>query len=92
MDSKFLAPILILVVLNIAAFVLMDMDKRRARGSGWRIPEQMLLMLAAIGGTIGTYLGCIIFRHKIHKRGFTTTLHLILTLQVLAALWLWSRT
>jgi uncharacterized membrane protein YsdA (DUF1294 family) len=91
MDSAFLTPILYVILINIACFACIDIDKRQARRGGFRIPEAMLLLLAAAGGTIGTYLGCIMFRHKVYKRGFTMALHLILTVQLLAGLWLISR-
>jgi uncharacterized membrane protein YsdA (DUF1294 family) len=92
MDSTYLPPVLILILLNIVAFACIDIDKRRARRGRNRIPEAVILLIAAIGGTIGTYLGCILFRHKVHKRGFTMALHLILTLQVLIVLSVLSAT
>jgi uncharacterized membrane protein YsdA (DUF1294 family) len=91
MDYTIYFPVLLLVLLNVVAFACIDIDKRQARRGGFRIPELMLLMLAAIGGTIGIYGGCIMYRHKVHKRGFTMALHLILLLQILAALLVFAR-
>ena len=54
-----------LVAVNLAGFVMMRADKVRARRGEWRIPEEDLFAVAAIGGLIGMYA----FRHKtLHKR------------------------
>lgn len=61
--------LLYLMIINAAAFVLMLVDKQKARKRKWRIPEAMLLGSAVIGGSIGAWLGMQIFRHKtLHKK------------------------
>lgn len=42
----------------------MLIDKRKARRRKWRIPEAVLLGVAAVGGSLGTLIGMYKFRHK----------------------------
>lgn len=60
-------PIIILsylVVINLIAFVLYGIDKKRAIRNEYRIRESALLWIARLGGAIGSWLGIKIFRHK----------------------------
>lgn len=53
-----------LVVINLIAFVLYGIDKKRAIRNEHRIRESALLWIARLGGAIGSWLGIKIFRHK----------------------------
>lgn len=58
-----------LLAVNLLTFVIYGIDKCKARHSRWRIPEATLLILAAIGGSIGALAAMKVFRHKtLHKR------------------------
>ncbi|MCY4334827.1 MAG: DUF1294 domain-containing protein [Litoreibacter sp.] len=63
-----------LVVVNVLSFIVVAMDKRRARTGRWRIPESNLIALAALGGWVGTKLGQKVFRHKTRKQPFTAVM------------------
>lgn len=76
-----------LVLVNAAAFLLMLVDKQKARKGAWRTPEATLLTVAALGGSIGAIAGMYIFRHKTRHLKFSLGLPLILITQ-LALLWL----
>jgi uncharacterized membrane protein YsdA (DUF1294 family) len=71
-----------LLLINLAGFVLMGIDKRRARRYRRRIPERRLLAYAAIGGSVGCILGMAVWRHKTKHPKFTLGLPLILLLQL----------
>lgn len=62
--------IIYFLVINIIAFVLYGVDKRRAIKDKWRIPEATLIGLAALGGGIGAFLGMITWHHKTKKWKF----------------------
>lgn len=70
--------IIYLAVVNIAAFMLMGIDKRRAKRGAWRIPERTLFLPAILGGSPGAILGMQVFRHKTRHRQFTIGMPLIL--------------
>lgn len=57
-------------VVNLAAFALFGIDKRRARKHRWRIPERRLLAISAAGGSLGALTGMYVFRHKTRHRLF----------------------
>ena len=46
-----------LAAVNLAAFLLMGADKRRARRGGWRVSEKTLFLFPALGGALGGLLG-----------------------------------
>lgn len=53
-----------LIIINIITFFAYGIDKLKAKYNRWRISENMLIGLAAIGGAIGAFAGMQIFRHK----------------------------
>ena len=54
-----------LAAINLAAFFLMWLDKRRARRKGARrVRERTLLLSALLGGSVGAIAGMRLFRHK----------------------------
>lgn len=53
-----------LVFINLMTLIAYGMDKQRAKNNKWRIPERTLLLLAAIGGSMGALLGMYGFKHK----------------------------
>ena len=59
-----------LVLVNIAAFGMYGMDKRKAIRKQWRIPEAQLLAVAAIGGSAGALLGMQFFLIKPESGNF----------------------
>jgi len=53
-----------LAVMNTLGFALMGLDKKRAGEHQWRISERTLFLVAALGGSVGSWLGMYIFHHK----------------------------
>jgi len=52
------------LIMNVIGFVIMGMDKWRAKRRAWRIPEATLFAVCIFGGSIGSTLGMFSFRHK----------------------------
>jgi uncharacterized membrane protein YsdA (DUF1294 family) len=75
--------IIYFLIVNIMGFALMGSDKRRAKKGAFRIPEATLFSVAIIGGSIGSILGMLIFRHKTKHWYFKFGLPAILVLQLL---------
>ena len=71
-----------LIFINIVTFLLYGIDKWKAKQGSWRISEATLLMLAVIGGTIGTLLGMQVWHHKTMHLKFKYGLPLILLAQI----------
>lgn len=77
-----------LLIINAVGFVLMLVDKLKARKNKWRIPEKTLFLTAILGGSVGSLLGMYLVRHKTQHLTFTLGMPLILALQVVLAVWL----
>ncbi len=71
-----------LLVLNIIGFLIMGIDKRRAKKRMWRIPEKTFFIASLLGGSIGTWAGMYTFRHKTKHWYFVIGMPLILVLQI----------
>ena len=81
--------IAILVVMNLAAFALMGIDKAKAKAGAWRIPEKTLFLVTALFGGLGGTLGMSFFRHKT-KHWYCWVVNVIgLVLHILIAVWLY---
>ena len=80
-----------LLLINAAAFILMLVDKRKARKNRWRIPERTLILSAALGGSIGALLGMYTFRHKTKHLKFTLGIPAILIAQISLAIWIFQK-
>lgn len=74
--------IFLIIFINVLTLCVYALDKRRAKTNNSRIPEQTLLLLAALGGALGAYLGMNIFRHKTQHKKFTYAVPVMLILQV----------
>lgn len=74
-----------LCIINAAGFMLMLVDKWKAKKNLWRIPEATLFTIAILGGSIGSMLGMYAVRHKTQHIKFTFGMPVILALQVVAA-------
>ena len=80
--------IIYFVVINIIGFLIMFIDKQKAKKGAWRIPEKTLFLITALGGGIGTIAGMYTFRHKTQKLKFTIGLPAILILEIVLAIYL----
>lgn len=77
-----------LVLINVLGFVLMLVDKYKARKNLWRIPEATLMGVAALGGSVGSLAGMYLVRHKTRHPKFTVGIPLLLAAQIALATWL----
>ena len=79
-----------LLLINAAAFLLMLADKFKARTNLWRIPENVLIGSAVLGGSVGALLGMYACRHKTKHLKFTLGIPVILAVQIIAAIFILS--
>ena len=83
--------LLYLLLINAAAFLLMLVDKLKAKKNRWRIPERTLFSSALLGGSIGAILGMYTFRHKTRHLSFTLGMPAILIAQVALIIWIFLK-
>ncbi len=60
----------------------MGIDKARARKKKWRIREKTLFLIAILGGSIGSFAGMWVFRHKTRHWYFVLGMPLILIMHL----------
>ena len=75
--------ILVLIGVNIIAFLLYGADKYRATRKKWRIPEKVLIGIALCGGSAGALLGMYVFHHKTRKNKSRIGIPLIFVAQII---------
>ena len=81
-----------LLAINLLTFVTYGVDKWKARHNRWRIPEATLLLLAALGGSIGALLAMRVFRHKTQHKKFRYGVPALLLVQLaIACVFIWGR-
>ena len=74
-----------LLGINLLTFFIFGIDKWKAMRNKWRVPEATLLMLAALGGSVGALLGMSVFHHKTKHKKFLIGVPLILLAQLALA-------
>ena len=77
-----------LIGINLAGFIIMGVDKKRAIRGAWRISEASLFLTALLGGSLGCILGMQHFRHKTKHWYFVIGMPLILVCQAALAIYL----
>ena len=71
-----------ILAVNLMTFITYGIDKYKARHNRWRVREASLLLLAALGGSIGALLAMKVFRHKTQHKKFRFGVPAILLVQM----------
>ena len=79
---------LYLVAINVVTFFLYGIDKWKAKRARWRIPESVLLGMAAIGGSVGAWLGMRVWHHKTQHAKFRYGVPAMLVAQAAVLVWI----
>lgn len=80
--------VIVILILNIFGFILVSLDKYKAKNRLWRIPERTFFLLSILGGGIGVYIGLFFFNHKTRHWYFVTIIPLIILAQIIAIYYL----
>ena len=86
--SYFIIIVAFLVVMNVAGFLSMGLDKSKAKHHQNRISEMTLMLIAALGGAAGSWLGMEVFRHKTQHAKFSVGVPVIFAIQIVILLFL----
>lgn len=71
------------LIINAVSFVVFGVDKYKAVKGRYRIPVAVLIYLAFAGGSVGTAVGMVLFRHKIRKNYFAVGVPMIIVMQIM---------
>ena len=77
-----------LAAINTVAFIAYGIDKWKAKRDQWRIAETTLLLLAALGGSLGAWLGMKVWHHKTQHKKFRYGIPMIIIMQLAAIAYL----
>ena len=70
-----------ILVMSIVAFCVCGADKFAAQRQKSRVPEKVLFLLSALGGSVGMYLGMFTFRHETKHSYFVVGIPAIILVQ-----------
>ncbi|MCT2535056.1 DUF1294 domain-containing protein [Aquibacillus koreensis] len=80
-----------LIIVNLLAYILMGIDKKRARNNQWRISEKTLWLVAFVGGSFGALIGMISYRHKTKHFSFKYGLRLLALIHILLVYYVFTK-
>ena len=76
-----------LLLINLLGFLLMGVDKYKAKHERWRIKEKTLFLVSALGGSLGVWLGMTVFHHKTLHKKFTLGVPAIFIAETALLVW-----
>ena len=83
MQEKIFIALAYLAAVNVITFALFAYDKYCAKNNKWRVRESTLLLLAAIGGSIGAGAAMEICHHKTLHLKFKYGVPILFFLQII---------
>ncbi|WP_058307144.1 DUF1294 domain-containing protein [Gracilibacillus massiliensis] len=78
-----------LLIINSIAFLIMGIDKHKAKHNKWRIPEQRIWIVSIVGGALGAAIGMYTFRHKTKHKNFLILLPVLVIVETTLLLFLY---
>lgn len=69
-------------IINLLTILFYGWDKYCAMRQSWRVPEMTLLLLAAVGGSVGAWVAMQLFHHKTQHWKFRLGVPILLLLQI----------
>ena len=82
-----------LALISILAAVITIIDKINAKTDSRRIPEDFLLTLGLLGGSLSEFITMKLIRHKTRHNKFMVGLPVLLLIQItiIAGLWIYTQ-
>lgn len=86
-------PFLTLLVIHLCLISLISIavtvsDKVKAKKGKWRVPEAVLLLLSALGGSFAMYLCMHLIRHKTKHRKFMVGIPIMMLFHLIVLAWI----
>ena len=85
------ALIVYIIAINMVSFMMFGIDKYKARRGQWRISEATLLGVAAIGGSIGSWMGMKVWHHKTLHSKFRYGVPIMLLVHIALMAYFWRQ-
>ena len=78
-----------LIAISIIAIIITIYDKLCAIGRRWRVKENTLMLISALGGSLAMYITMLIIRHKTRHIKFMLGIPLIIIIQLIIFYYIW---
>jgi len=76
------------MIINLAGYVIMAVDKRKSVRNKWRVKEKTLFAISLVGGALGMMLGMRSFHHKTKKTMFRIGIPILIILNMAVYIYL----
>lgn len=73
-----------IILINSIGFLIMLIDKNKAKKGGYRISEKTIFIIAILLGACGVYIGMYKFRHKTKHKLFTVGIPVVIIINILS--------
>ena len=83
-------PVYLAMISAVAVFATLG-DKLSAKKGGRRVPENTLMVLAALGGSAAMLLTMLVIRHKTRHIKFMLGIPIIILFQAILLVWVFTR-
>jgi uncharacterized membrane protein YsdA (DUF1294 family) len=78
------------LVMNLVGFIMMGIDKTRAKKRQYRISEKSLWLVALFGGALGGAAGMQLYRHKTKHAAFKVGFPLLAVIELGLFSYFWA--
>lgn len=79
------------IIINIIGFIVMYVDKNKAKKGRYRISEKAIFIISLLLGAIGVYIGMYKFRHKTKHTSFTVGVPVCIVINVISVYYIISK-
>ncbi len=80
-----------LAAVSVFSCILTIHDKLAAKRHAWRVPERVLMLSAALGGSVSMYATMLIIRHKTKHPKFMVGIPVIIAVQVFVVIFIMKK-
>lgn len=80
-----------IVLINIIGFLVIYIDKNKAKKGSYRISEKTIFIIAVVLGAIGIYIGMYKFRHKTKHTSFTVGIPVCIVINIFTVYYILSK-
>lgn len=82
---------LYIILINFVGFLVMYIDKNKAKNGRYRISEKTIFVIALLLGAIGVYAGMYKFRHKTKHNIFTVGIPVLIIINIFSVYYILSQ-
>ncbi len=90
MNTFFIILTIYLISINLISVIVTAYDKHCAVKKRWRVKESTLMLLSALGGSVGMYITMLLIKHKTKHLKFMLGIPIILIVHLAAVIYLYK--